>query len=63
MVAFLVIVVALTGMVTNAGTRPHVMHGPYYRLTGQEYFPEILQGEHALVDPMQVDDIRLFELR
>ena len=61
MVAFLMVVVALTGMVADAGARPHVVHGPYHRLAGQEYFPDILQGKHALIDPMQVDDICLFE--
>ena len=61
MVTFLVVVVTFTGMVADTGTWPHVVHGPYHRLAGLEYFPEVFQREHSLVDPMQVDDIRLFE--
>ena len=41
--------------------RPDVMHGPYHRFTTIQYFANALQRQHALVHPVQMDDVGLLE--
>ena len=48
-------------MVADARAGPHVVHCPYHGLARGQYLFDILQGEHALVDPVQVDDVGLAE--
>ena len=38
---------------------PHVMHGPHHGLTAAQNAAYVLQREHALVYPSQMDDIGL----
>lgn len=45
----------------DGGTFPHVMHRPNNRFAGGDDLLNIVQGQHALIDPMQVNDICLFE--
>ena len=40
---------------------PDVVHRPYHRLSRVEYLADILQREHALVYPVQMDDVCLLE--
>ena len=47
----------------DGGTFPHVMHRPNNRFAGGDDLLNIVQGQHALIDPMQVNDICLFENR
>lgn len=60
-VAFGLIIGALAGMMADAGTGPHVVHGPYHGFARGENLFDVLQREHALVDPVQVNDVRLLE--
>ena len=50
------------GMMADAGARPHVVHGPYHRFTRSENLADDFKRKHALVDPMQMDEVGLFEL-
>ena len=59
--AFLMEFFAIAGMVADACARPHVVHGPHYGFSGLEYPVNVVQGKHALVYPMQMDDICLLE--
>ena len=59
--AFGLIVKAVSGVVADAGERPHVMHRPHNGLPGGEDLFEVLHRQHALVDPVQVDHIGLLE--
>ena len=59
--ALLPIAVALAGMVADAGAGPHVVHRPYDRFARLQYLADVLQRQHALIYPMQVDDVRLLE--
>ena len=47
----------------DGGTFPHVVHRPDNRFAGGDDLLNIVQGQHALIDPMQVNDICLFEKR
>ena len=47
----------------DGGTFPHVMHRPNNRFAGGDDLLNIVQGQHALINPMQVNDICLFENR
>ena len=42
---------------------PHVVHGPHHGLTATQYLPDDVQRQKALIDPMQVNDVGLLELR
>ncbi len=53
---------AVEGQVTDGRGWPDVMHRPYYLFATLQYLADILQGEHPLVDPVQVDDIGFLEL-
>lgn len=39
------------------------MHGPYHRFSAADDLPDGLQRKHALVDPVQMYDVSLLELR
>lgn len=60
-VAFLLVVGALAGMVTDASAGPHVVHGPDDGLARGENLLDVLQREHPLVYPVQMDDVCLLE--
>jgi len=61
-VAVGVVLVALAGVVADAGAGPHVVHGPDNGFArGQNLF-EVAQRKHALVYPVQVYDVGLLEL-
>ena len=47
----------------DGGTFPHVVHRPDNRFAGGDDLLNIVQRQHALIDPMQVNDICLFENR
>ena len=47
---------------TDGCSRPDVVHGPDDGFAAPQYLPDILEREHALIDPVQVDDIGFFEL-
>ncbi len=47
--------------VADTGGTPLVVHGPYHRLAAREDFPQVLHGQHPLVYPVQVDDVRFLE--
>ena len=46
---------------TDGSRRPNVMHCPYHTFAALKNFADILQRQHALVDPMQVDDVGFLE--
>ena len=46
----------------DGGGRPRVVHGPHHGFPAVEHLLDALEREHALVDPMQVNDIGLLEL-
>ena len=50
------------GQVADSGGWPDVVHRPYHPFPTGQYLADVLEREHALVDPVQVDDIRLLEL-
>ena len=54
---------AVVRIVTDANSRPHVVHRPHHRFTTGQYLADPCQREKALVDPVQMDDIGLLELR
>ena len=58
-----VIVLAITGMMADSCCRPEVVHGPYNGFPAVKYLTEILYRQHPLIDPVQVDNICLSELR
>ena len=53
------IFLAFSGIMADTGERPHVVHGPYHRLSGSKNALDIFQGKHALVNPVQVNHICL----
>ena len=55
------VVVAAAGIVADAGAGPHVVHGPHHGFARVEYLADVFQREHALVHPVQVDDVCLLE--
>ena len=52
---------AHAGMVTDASAGPHVVHGPDDGLARGENLLDVLQREHPLVYPVQMDDVCLLE--
>ena len=52
---------ALVGMMTDGCTLPHVVKGPYHRLAGLHDAVYFTQREHALVNPVQMNDVSLPE--
>ena len=38
------------------------MHGPYHRLAAAQDLTDVLEGEHTLINPMQVDDVGFLKL-
>ena len=54
---------ARSGVMADSRKRPHVVHGPYHRLAGIDDAADVIQRKHPLIDPMEVDYIRLTELR
>ena len=61
MMTFLMEFFAIAGMVADACAWPHVVHGPDNGFSGLKYPVNVIQGKHALVYPMQMDDICLLE--
>jgi len=57
------IVPAAGRMVADAGKGPHVVQGPDHLFTGCNDLADFIEREHSLIDPVQVDDIGLFEFR
>ena len=55
-------VAAVEGEVANGRGGPDVVHGPHHRLAALQDLLYSFQGEHPLVDPMQVDDVGLAKL-
>ena len=55
------ILVTFAGMMADAGAGPHVVHGPYDGLSRSENLSEVIEREHSLIHPMQMDDIGLLE--
>ena len=60
--------VALTGEVTTAQRDmtdgrgwPDIVHRPHHRLAATQYLTDATQGEHTLIDPVEVDDVGLLE--
>ena len=50
------------GIMADAGSRPEVVHRPHDRLSRTQDFTDVLQREHALVDPGEMYDVGLLEL-
>ena len=48
--------------VADGRGRPHIVHRPDHRFTAVDNLSDILERQHTLVDPMQMNDIRLLEL-
>ena len=53
------IFLAFTCIVAYASEGPHVVHGPHNGFSGVNDEANILQREHALINPMQMDDVCL----
>jgi hypothetical protein len=51
-----------SGMVTDSGNGPHIVHRPHHFFPGSDDLPYLAGRQHRLVDPMQVNDIGLREL-
>ena len=49
-------------MMTDGCAGPHVMHGPHHGLAAAQDAGELMEGEHALVDPVQMNDVCGLEL-
>ena len=62
MVTTLLKVRAATSIMTDGCGWPDIMHGPYYGFPGIKNLTDSSQRKHALVDPVQVNDISLLEL-
>ena len=45
------------------GGWPHVVHGPYYGFPAFEDLADGTQREHALINPVQMDDVGFLEFR
>ena len=48
---------AFSGVVADAGEVPHVVHGPDDAFSGAEESADAAEGEDALVDPVDEDDV------
>lgn len=46
---------------TNSRGRPDIVHRPHHRLAATQYLTDATQGEHTLIDPVEVDDVGLLE--
>ena len=53
---------AISCIVADGRQRPEVVHGPYHRFSALQNASDAAQREHALIDPLQVDDVGLLEL-
>ena len=62
MVTTLLKVRAAASIMTDGCGWPDIMHGPYYGFPGIKNLTDSSQRKHALVDPVQVNDISLLEL-
>ena len=51
------------GDVTERCSRPDVVHRPDHGFARAQNLADGADGEHALIDPMEVDDVGLLELR
>ena len=49
--------------VTDGSGRPDVVHGPYHTLAAKQYLADVLQRQHALIDPVQMDNVGFLEFR
>ena len=49
------------GMVADGRARPHVVQRPDDRFGALEYLLQVAERQHALVDPVEVDDVGLTE--
>ena len=56
------VALAATGIMTNGCRRPQVVHRPHDRLTGVEYSADAVQRKHALVYPLQVNNVSFLEI-
>ena len=54
---------AVECQVTDGRGRPDVVHSPNHGFAGLQNLTDALQRQHALVHPVQVDDVSLLELR
>ena len=54
---------AAEGDVTERCSRPDVVHRPDHGFARAQNLADGADGEHALIDPMEVDDVGLLELR
>ena len=48
---------------TDGCGRPDVVHGPYDGFAASQDLMDATQRKHALIDPVQMDDVGLLELR
>ncbi len=55
-------VTAAEGEVAYRGSRPDVVHSPYYRLATFKNLADSIQREHPLINPVQMNDVSLFKL-
>ena len=46
---------------TNSGSRPDVVHSPHHGFATSQDFLDTFQREHALIDPVQMNDVSLLE--
>ena len=60
--ASVLVAAAAMGIMADAGSRPEVVHRPHDRLSRAQDFADVLQREHALVDPGEMYDVGLLEL-
>lgn len=54
---------AVERVVTDARSRPHVVHRPYHRFATLDNAADALERQEALIDPRQVNDVGLLKLR
>jgi len=55
-------VTAAQRQVADTCCRPDVVHSPHHRFAAAQDLVDALQREHALVDPVQMDNIGFLEL-
>ena len=48
--------------VTDSRSRPDIVHGPHHGFPASQDLLDAVQREHALIDPMQMDDVGLLKL-
>lgn len=54
---------AVERVVTDARSRPHVVHRPYHRFATLDNAADALERQETLIDPRQVNDVGLLKLR